>query len=280
MRDVVKTQSKARIKVNNRQQIPQSRPKKKRRKKNRSLYFLMILILMIFAFVVLSLTVFFKIEKITIMGSAPYSQEQIIAASGVKNGDNIIRIDTKKVEQNVLDALVNVESVKVSREFPAELRIEVTQCVPAANIECGGKYFVISKQRKIIEENLSAPKENLPVIYGYDTASPEINKPANSNDSEKGQIVDEILNIIENLQFEKIDKIDITDRLAIMLIYDNRISIKLGSRTDLEYKTNFAKTIITGENFSPTFQGDIIMREGGEASVIEKSSVTSTKATQ
>lgn len=279
MRDVVKTQSKARINVNNRQQIPHSRPKKKRRKKNRSLYFLMILILMIFAFVVLSLTVFFKIEKISVLGSAPYSQEEIIAASGVKSGDNIIRLDTKKVEQNVLDKLVNVESVKVSRGFPAELRIEVTQCVPAANIECGGKYFVISKQRKIIEENLSAPKENLPVIYGFDASNPEMNKPANSNDIEKAQIVDEIMTTIGNLQFEKINKIDVTDRLAITLIYDNRINIRLGSRADLEYKTNFAKTIIHGENFSPTFQGDIIMREGGEASVIEKSSNTSTKAT-
>ena len=122
--------------------VPQARKKKKRRKKNMSLYYLMTFITVSIALVVLSLTVFFKIETIKITGSANYTQEQIIAASGIIKGDNLIRLDIKKAQQSVLNNLVNVDTVKISRKFPSEIVISVTPCEPMASIESNGTYYV------------------------------------------------------------------------------------------------------------------------------------------
>lgn len=46
--------------------------------------------------VILALTVFFNINKITVSGDAVYSSEDIINASGISQGDNLIFLSKKR----------------------------------------------------------------------------------------------------------------------------------------------------------------------------------------
>lgn len=48
---------------------------------------------------VLSLTVFFKTQSVTVSGSGIYSQEQIVNASEINAGDNLFLINSDKTAQ-------------------------------------------------------------------------------------------------------------------------------------------------------------------------------------
>lgn len=269
MSDVRKISTSKRNISKSNQRVPQARKKKKRRKKNMSLYYLMTFITVAFALVVLSLTVFFKIDTIRVKGSSKYSAEQIIAASGIRKGDNLIRLDKAKSQQSVIKTLVNVDTVKISRKFPSEIVISVTPCEPMASIEHNGQYYVISKNGKIIEDKLSSPKEKLILIKGFEPAKVELNVKIRSKDPNKERIVKNLISEFSKSKMNNITKIDISDRLNIKFTYQDRIDIEIGSSSDMEYKIRFIKATIddkTDDNFS----GRIIMRGKNSASVIPK----------
>ena len=243
MKDVRKTSS-YKKNTQNKQRVSQAPKKKKRRKKNMSLYYFMIFVFVSSALVILSLTVFFKVEKITVSGSSTYSKEEIIAASGIRIGNNLIRTDTKKAEQDILNTLVNVDTVKIKRKLPSEIKIEVTPTVASAIVEYNGTYNVISKNGKVIEDKLSAPKSNLIVIVGYDPENVELNKVIKSKDENKDRIVKQLLEEFKELNFTNITKIDISDRMNIKFTYQDRIEVELGTSSELSYKVKFIKAII------------------------------------
>ena len=138
MKDVANSKRKA-----NSNTSQQGTRKKRRRKKNFSLYYITCFLAISCALTILSLTVFFKINKITVTGSSKYSQEEIIFNSGIQSGENLIRTNTQKAEEMLLTNLVDIESVKIVRKLPSEIIIEVTPVVPYAVLQVEGLYYVV-----------------------------------------------------------------------------------------------------------------------------------------
>ena len=64
---------------------------KRVRRRNMSLYYGLVLFIVLIMFAVLSVTVFFNVENIIVNGSSIYTAEEIVAASGIQGGDNMIR---------------------------------------------------------------------------------------------------------------------------------------------------------------------------------------------
>ena len=66
------------------------------------------------------------------------------------------------------------------------------------------------------------------------------------------------MSAIEENSFIGITKIDITYRLNIVFIYEDRITLEMGSSFDLPYKIKFIKTTID-EKIDKDFTGKIVM---------------------
>ena len=70
--------------------------KKRRRRKKIIATLIALLCISIITLGVLSLTVFFKIEKINVTGNTTYTAEKIISSAGIANGDNLILASEKE----------------------------------------------------------------------------------------------------------------------------------------------------------------------------------------
>lgn len=274
MRDVVKTNFNN---YNSNQRNSQGTRRKKRRK-NLSLYYFTVFLFMVIALVVLSLTVFFNITEITISGNTNYTDDEIYKAANVKIGDNLYIKNKDKIEENILNNLVFIEAVTIKRSLPSTLIIELTPCIATANVEINGEYLLISQNGKILENKLSSPRGEYLTVKGLEVDNSNISTVLTSKDEHKLKILTSLLSEISTLELDKINEINITDRLNITMEYDNRISIELGSSLDLTYKITFVKEIIT-ENTVPTFEGTIISRGNSEASLIKKEDLASRIST-
>jgi len=260
MRDVVRTP-------------PQTPPtyankKRRRRKRNLSLYYLMIFIFVGICATVLSLTVFFKISAINVTGETKYDKNSIISASGIKIGDNIFRTDYKKAEENIEKKLIYIDSAKITKTLSCQVTISVEPSVPYANIAYEKGYLLTSKTGKILE-TLSEPKENLPVIKGYEPDTLEPGEKLKSKNSENEGLFEKILNEINNVGMKNVTTIDISDKYNIKMSYEDRISIELGSISELEYKIKYANQLISSK-ISKTKEGTLFMLSGGQASFVSK----------
>ncbi len=246
---------------------PQSKRKKKRRKSNLSLYYLMLFVVTSCTFVVLSITVLFNIEEITVSGTSLYSKEEIISASGIRMGDNLVRLKTDKTSNEIINLLANIDDVMVKKKFPSKVVITVKPAEPFAVLLENSKYFVISKSGKIMQTNLSNNVNDLLLIKGYEPENLELNAKVTSKDEKKEKLIFEMSSIIQSIEFDGITEIDISDRMNLTITYQNRILIRFGSSQEIEYKLKFAKTTIE-EKISKDFSGTLIVRDNGGASII------------
>lgn len=133
---------------------------RRRRKRNNSLTGIVVFIIAAAIFLLLSTTVFFNVETISVTGESNYTAQEIIEASGIKAGDNLVRTSTEKCADRIESRLAYIENAKITRSFPGTLIINVEPSVPAANFLCDNHILLISRGGKVLEE-ISEPKVGL-----------------------------------------------------------------------------------------------------------------------
>jgi cell division protein FtsQ len=224
-----------------------SRKRIRRRKRWTNVYGLVVLLLAITAGITISYTFLFNISEIRVSGESDmYSAEEIVVASGINEGDNLLRLDTKKSEQRILDELLYVETAKVKRDFPSSLEITVTRCIPAFNVQYDGGVLIVSKKGKILAEN-DFITEGLPIIYGLDPSGPTLGKPVSSENEHKNEAFTELISTMVSIGDDNIAIVDLSDEHSIVVQYKNDMIFKMGNWNDVEYKLNLAKNVMNDD---------------------------------
>ena len=124
--------------------------------------------------VVAALTMFFKVETIQVTGASRYQAADIIAASGVGPGDNLVLLDRYRVSQRIYTALPYVTDVQPRPKFPSTLEIEVTETRAAAAIQGAGGWWLLSTGGKILEAADGSLAAEYPQITGVQAVDPAV----------------------------------------------------------------------------------------------------------
>lgn len=142
---------------------------KNKRKKQRHgsyvLYYFLCGIVAVAVVTVLSVTVLFNIKHFEIIGETRYTNEEIIAAAGIPEGENLLRIDIGEAEKRIISELVYIDRAKIGRGFPDKLVITAEPAVPLASFYISGKYYLISEAGKVLD--ISDRRFEQPVVKGY-----------------------------------------------------------------------------------------------------------------
>lgn len=144
-----------------------SQKKRRRRRTGRqTLHYLLILLAAAAVLAILSLTVFFKIEKLEVTGNTKYADEEILAQSGVNIGDNLFRVSQSAVQKVLTEKFPYIEGVKLKRSFPPRLTLEITQAKPLGAVNTAAGYVVIGRSGKILETGVHMLPDNVTVVNG------------------------------------------------------------------------------------------------------------------
>ena len=79
--------------------------KRKRRRSRLGVLFKLLCLAALVAALTFGATVFFQVETIAVTGNSRYTQDEIIAASGVQVGDNLFRMNKKQISGEILHQL-------------------------------------------------------------------------------------------------------------------------------------------------------------------------------
>lgn len=245
----------------------------RKKKKNNSATGILVFLFAAAVFLLLSTTVFFNVEHITVSGASNYTADEIIEASGIKAGDNLVRTSTDKCAEQIESRLVYIENAKVTRSFPSTLVITVEASVPAANFICDDHILLISGGGKVLDK-IQEEKAGLLDFTGTDPM-PDLIPGAmfQSSDEHKDNAVKKLMEYFAANGSENITLVDVTDRSEISYTYDNRITVKIGSINDLEYKMKFSEEIITTKIGEKTEGVLTILSDSSGASFLDKESL-------
>lgn len=227
--------------------------RQRRIRKRRLFIFLVFLILSLIATgVILCLTVFFPIEKITVKGSEKYTPEQIEAASGIVLGDNLIRVNKQITLKQLKSKLPYVEDIRLKRNLPGDLKLTVTDATEALCYKTDDGFYIVSESDWVLKKVSKAPK-NLYTVYGA-KVSCKVGQSTIYKNEELKELSRQIAKEL-NAKKIKINSIDITSTVSINLKIEDRLEVSLGNANFLEEKIKYLSKMT--ENIDSKVQGKI-----------------------
>ena len=218
--------------------------RRKRSKKKYTLYYLLALVLMLCVGMALSLTVFFKIESIQVVGDTRYAKEELIDAAGISVGENLFRVSKKNVSEKLVAGYPYIEQVRLQRVLPNALLLHVTEAEAKAAVETGQAYTLLDARARVLETGLPTCPEGYFRVTGFPVVGLSPGDFLSGEDKDRLQVLLEIQDCVAANGLSKIRLADLSDLADLWLLYDGRVAIELGGRSDIDYKIRAAKSVI------------------------------------
>ena len=225
-------------------QAENQRRRKRKRKGNKTLHYILLLMFVLAAGAALSLTVLFKIEAVEVLGNDRYAPEDIIADSGIQVGENLFRISGAEVSPKLTEKYPYIEKVVLRRKFPPKIQIEITQGIPAAALKEGETVTLITRQGKVLEQGFVFIPPGVPLVKGIGAGEAIPGAYLGEECREALKMLDYLFQAMQETDFGSITNVDLTDRLNMRVVYENRLILELGTEAELPYKLKFIKTLL------------------------------------
>lgn len=191
------------------------------------------------------LSSFFNIKKIEIVGNNKLTRDEAISLSQIEIEENTLKLSKNKIEKNIKQNAY-VESVKIKRNLPSTILIEIEERVPTYMITFANAYAYINNQGYFVE--ISKEKLELPIITGYATKEEDI-QLGERLCTEDLQKLDDILQIMKAAESNEIanivTKINISDKQDYVLeLKSEKKTVHVGDTSNLSTKMLYIKEII------------------------------------
>jgi cell division protein FtsQ len=232
--------------LKNRQGRP-NRPAGKRRIRRRGGARPIVSFILIIAAVVLAMSVFFKVSKITVKGNSYYTADQVIQASGIEEGDNLFFVNRFSAVSKIFAKLPYIQKATVSRGLPNRVTITVTESQTVAYIPLESDMWIIDSSCKILDKTDAAGAATLIKINGIELYSPTIGELASTTagDAAKVTYLADILDQIQSRGMaDKVTYIDMSTISNPSFDYMGRFTVKLGSDENTEYKFGLLESAV------------------------------------
>lgn len=191
--------------------------------------------------VTLSLTMFFNMSQIEIEGGTQ-SQQDILEMAGLELGTNLFLLNLDQIEEDLLDKIANANEITVTLDLPETLHVEIQAGDAMAICYSNGVYYSLSENQRVISIDDTLPDADATLIGDLDLANYEVGDFLSGSNSLAEHV--EVMELLVEIGLEDITQMEIDDVGDITLCYQDRVTIELGSQTDLEYKLQIVKQIL------------------------------------
>lgn len=227
--------------------------------------------------IVLALTLFFNINEITVTGDAVYSSEEIIKASDVSIGDNLIFLSKSKLNDEISYELPYVGSVKIKRHLPSSLEIIVTKTDAFMAVASNGYFTLLDKSGKVLEKDLEIIGENIILANLGEIESANVGETVVLKEEKIFEKLKTVFAECDTVGIKDITAIDLSDIYNIKLVYQGRITLELGEtdKQNLNSKLALGKAAIEKQDEENNlYRGTINLTVDGKGYWSEEVSTT------
>jgi len=236
--------------------------------RRRWVFYVALFVTLIVIFAALFVFLFMKVSSINIEGDSRYTDEEILAASGIVSGQNLTELLSGKEAELVERRLPYVESCEISVHLPSTVEIKITEAKPYVYMVIGDDCYLLSKELKVLErvELTDTRIQGLVRVYAGTVSRCVIGDVCTFADSRESDMITEIMAEVEQNQiYPAVVYIDVTNRFGMYLNYEDRFSVYIGSIDSIGIKMQFLVKIVN--QFESHETGTIDLSNHKEAAV-------------
>lgn len=200
-------------------------------------------------------TVFFRVESVVISGNERYTQEEVLAASGIEIGDNLYGLNKNRIDRNIRTTLPYVGDLTINRSLPSTIVICITEwdavaqvAIPgperasavrqelaeadpeAEPVKLAGQPWLISVKGKLLEP---APADSEAIVVaGLTAIDPQAGNMLEIPESERAR-----LSALTSL-LEALEKAGILEQVSAIRLDSTRLEVRYLERFEVKMKLN------------------------------------------
>ena len=197
--------------------------------------------------IVFLMSVFLRISDISVKGNEHYTDEEIIKAIDIEQGDNLFFFDRFAAISRVFAKLPYVEEVSLERQLPNKVIITVQECKALAYIAVGDENWTIDRSCKVLGKATDDELGALIRVEGLDPGTLLIGERLTSADG-SGEIIDFISDVLYQIQArnlaEHILSLDFSDSLGASMQYGTRFTVIIGGKSEVNHKFAMLESVL------------------------------------
>ncbi len=227
---------------------------------------LFLLILAIAALVIISRVC--VVKTIDVRGASSIPIPDIIAVSGLKEGESIFRVNAERVRQR-FETVGRLSFDGLTTSFPSTVVLNVHERLPRVLINYAGLPTVLDENGYAIEQSREMPNLQLLVVTGLRTKSCQVGRRIQSD---VPQQVDFMCTVVQALLTQQMtgmaSELNISDLDNMYLMLNNGMMVKLGDHSQMQNKLLLMAGALADLNNRGT-TNVIINVSGGGSAVIQ-----------
>lgn len=225
------------------------------------------------AALMMAVSIFFRVDTVTVQGAHKYAPWAIREASGISDGDGLLTLSRARAAGKIKSALPYVDDVKISISLPGTVHIEVYELdVTYAIAATDNSWWLISSGAEAVEQITESDADGYTRILGVRIDAPRIGKtvsaafdagdlqetqeetqqtqnagseetlptqPVQTNAQRLQAVLAIVASLEDNAVIGQVSQINVGDLTDIQLDYGHRFLVKLGNVEDLAYKVGY-----------------------------------------
>lgn len=213
----------------------------------------------------------FVINDLTVVGSESYTEEELLLAAGVMEGDHLYSFSSKDKGELISLRCPEVCEVDVERTPPGKIVFNITEEEPIFYAEFYGEYRTLTRTLRVLDSiSLEDAKSN-----GYiklilpDIKSATAGVAPEFSSVRSDAYIYEVANaLVESKLYERAGTVDLSDKFSITMSVDGKYKIKLGDSESVDVKLRIANAVLGDEMFSDDKSAIIDVTDLSQTSVV------------
>jgi len=223
--------------------------------------------LVICAAIITAMTLFFRVDEITVTGQRRYTAEEIQAASGVEIGSNMYLLNKYDIVRNIIRQLPYIEDIRVNRKLPDTLVIEVHESGRPFALVQDGSAWLISASGKIVEQLPEGQAGEYGLISGCELLAPSVGTSialATEYASQQSSLLDLLAALDDAGLTENVDGIRLDDLGCLKMDYIGRFTVRMAYGADYAWELEKLTLTLADEKVQSNMTGTIDLQLDSE----------------
>ena len=203
----------------------------------------------------IGLSIFFRVEEITVTGCGKYSAWTVSEASGIEVGDSLLFFGEAAVSSRIMDALPYVKSVRFSIKLPGSVNIIIEEALVSYALQASdGSWWMMTADGKIAEQTDALSAQQTTTITGVVLHDPQAGEQAVAYEqpeqtaatgADRLNVALQLAQLLEaNEILGKMSCVDVSNLQQLQMWYENQYQIRLGDMQELDTKIATVKEAI------------------------------------
>ena len=225
--------------------MDEGRPSRKKRH-GRGRIYKTVSVVIILALIIISVSIFFRVETIEVSGAEMCDPASVVAASGLEKGDSMIFLKSSAAVNGVFRSSPYIKEVSIKRSLPSTVIIAIVESLPIASVRIGDSYWLLDSTGKLLEKTVSGMEGTI-TVKGVSPRAPAEGEKISLGEAEKAKrdyLVSLLGLIYENELYDGITYIDMSNATDVVFDYLGRFRVRLGQDDELSGKISMLRGVV------------------------------------